>query len=51
MPWREVSAMDERREFVRLALQEGVNRRELCRRLGSARNVGYTMAGAMGGRR
>ena len=34
MPWREVSKMDERREFVRLALQEGVNRRELCRRFG-----------------
>ena len=32
MPWREVSVMDERREFVRLALQEGANRRELCRR-------------------
>jgi hypothetical protein len=32
MPWREVSKMDERREFVRLAMQEGANRRELCRR-------------------
>ena len=29
MPWREVSKMDERREFVRLAMQEGANRREL----------------------
>ena len=34
MPWREVSIMDERREFVRLAMQEGANRRELCRRFG-----------------
>jgi hypothetical protein len=32
MPWREV---DQRREFVRLAMQEGVNRRELCRRPGT----------------
>ena len=37
MPWNEVSVMDQRREFVRLALQEGANRREVCRRvLGSA---------------
>ena len=37
MPWREVSAMDERREFVRLALHDGANRRELCRRFGIVR--------------
>jgi transposase InsO family protein len=41
MPWREVSAMDQRREFVRLALQEGVNRRALCRRFGISPTVGY----------
>src|SRR5215472_2847974 len=41
MPWREVSAMEQRREFVRLALQEGVNRRELCRRFGIRPQVGY----------
>jgi putative transposase len=41
MPWREVSAMDERREFVRLALQDGANRRELCRRFGISPDVGY----------
>lgn len=41
MPWREVSRMDERREFVRLALQEGVNRRALCRRFGISADVGY----------
>jgi putative transposase len=41
MPWREVSVMDERREFVRLAMQEGVNRRELCRRFGISPDIGY----------
>lgn len=41
MPWKEVSAMDQRREFVRLALQEGSNRRELCRRFGISRQTGY----------
>src|SRR5258708_8870475 len=34
MPWREVSVMEQRREFVRLAMQEGANRRGLCRRFG-----------------
>jgi transposase InsO family protein len=41
MPWQEVSAMDQRREFVRLALQEGANRRELCRRFAISADVGY----------
>lgn len=41
MPWREVSAMEERREFVRLAMMEGANRRELCRRFGISPPVGY----------
>lgn len=41
MPWREVSKMDERREFVRLARQEGSNRRELCRRFGIHPDTGY----------
>ena len=41
MPWQEVSVMDQRREFVRLALQEGTNRRELCRRFGISPDVGY----------
>ncbi|MDX0118011.1 IS481 family transposase, partial [Sinorhizobium meliloti] len=40
MPWREVSTMGERREFVRLALEEGVNRRELCRRFGISPDIG-----------
>src|SRR5271156_6582842 len=41
MSWREVSKMDERREFVRLAREEGVNRRELCRRFGIHPDTGY----------
>lgn len=41
MPWNEVSVMDQRCEFVRLALQEGANRRELCRRFGISPDVGY----------
>ena len=41
MPWREVSVMEQRREFVRLAMQEGTNRRELCRRFGISADVGY----------
>ena len=41
MPWNEVSVMDQRREFVRLALQEGTNRRELCRRFGISPDVAY----------
>jgi len=32
MPWKEVSTMSLRREFVVLASQEGANIRELCRR-------------------
>jgi putative transposase len=41
MPWREVSAVDQRSEFIRLALQDGANRRELCRRFGISPDVGY----------
>jgi transposase InsO family protein len=41
MPWREVSVMDQRREFARLAMQEGANRRELCRRFGIHPDTGY----------
>ena len=41
MPWREVSGMDQRREFASLAMQEGANRRELCRRFGISPDVGY----------
>lgn len=45
MPWREVSVMDERREFVRLAMQEGTNRRELCRRFRISPQTGYKWLG------
>ncbi len=40
MPW-ERSAMDQREEFVKLALQAGANRTELSRRFGVARGNGY----------
>ena len=45
MPWQEVSIMDQRREFVRLAGQEGTNRRELCRRFGIHPDTGYKWLG------
>ncbi len=45
MPWREVSIMDQRLEFVRLAMQEGVNFRELCRRFGIHPDTGYKWRG------
>jgi transposase InsO family protein len=41
MPWREVSIMEQRREFVSLAKQQGVNRRELCRRFGISAKTAY----------
>src|SRR5579863_5255523 len=37
--------MDERREFVRMALLEGANRRELCRRFGIHPDTGYKWLG------
>ena len=37
--------MDQRREFVRLVSQEGVNRRELCRRFGIHPSTGYKWLG------
>ena len=45
MPWREVSIMEQRREFVELAMQEGANRRELCRRFGINPDTGYKWLG------
>ncbi len=41
MPWREVSAVDSRTEFVGLATQEGANVRALCRRFGISPGTGY----------
>lgn len=35
--------MDRKQEFVRLALVEGVNRRELCRRFGVSATLGYRL--------
>ncbi len=49
MPWREVSVMGERREFVRLAMHEGANRRELYRRFGISHTVGYKWLGRFAG--
>ena len=37
--------MEQRREFVRLAMQEGANRRELCRRFGIHPDTGYKWLG------
>ena len=41
MPWNTRSVMDQRLEFVRLALLDGSNRRELCRRFGINPGTGY----------
>lgn len=41
MPWREVSVMDQRAEFVAFARQGGASRRELCRRFGISPETGY----------
>jgi transposase InsO family protein len=43
MPFTGVSAMDRKGEFVRLALAEGANRRELCRRFGVSATLGYRL--------
>jgi len=41
MPWQEVSTMSARQEFVVLAMREGANVRELCRRYGVSAKTGY----------
>ena len=41
MPFRKVSVMDARIEFVKLACQEGANIRELCRRYAIGSATGY----------
>lgn len=41
MPFREVSRMDEKLEFVTLASGEVANMRELCRRFGVSATTGY----------
>src|SRR3984893_17615472 len=45
MPWREGSIMDQRREFVRLAMQGGVNRRGLWRGVDIHPDTGYKWLG------
>ena len=49
MPWQEASIMEQRREFVRLAMQEGANRRELCRRFAIHPDTGYKWLGRWAG--
>jgi len=41
VPWKEVSAVDLREEFVLLARGEGSNMRALCRRFGISPTTGY----------
>jgi len=41
MPWHQRNLMSLRREFVELALPDGANRRELCRRFGISPKTGY----------
>ncbi len=43
MPIREYTVMDQRRDFVALAEQEGANRRELCQRFGISSTTGYRL--------
>jgi transposase InsO family protein len=41
MPWKDVSIMSQREEFVALADQEGANVRQLCGRFGISRKTAY----------
>lgn len=41
MPWTETTKMDQRLEFVTLAIKEGANMSALCRRFGISRDTGY----------
>ncbi len=43
MTWQPRAMMDVKREFVELALKEGANRRELCRRFGISPKTGYAL--------
>ena len=40
MPWKEVSILSSRKEFVSLAWQEGAHVRALCRRFGISPKTG-----------
>src|SRR5436853_2377874 len=41
MAFREISTLDQRREFISFAMQEGANIRELCRRFGISPQTAY----------
>ncbi len=41
MPWQETDAMDQRIQLVVRALEDGVNRSELCREFGVSRKTAY----------
>ena len=43
MAWTPKDLMDVKREFLALALQEGANRRALCRRFGISPKTGYAL--------
>ncbi|MFN9472374.1 MAG: IS481 family transposase, partial [Acidovorax sp.] len=43
MAWQPKDLMDVKREFVELAMQEGANRRELCRRFGIGAKAAYAL--------
>lgn len=43
MPWQPKDLMQTKLEFVTLALKEGANRRELCRRFGISPKTGYAL--------
>ncbi|WP_249732426.1 IS481 family transposase [Roseococcus sp. SDR] len=43
MPWKALSVLDHRREFVRLARLGEVSVAELCRRFGISRQTGFTL--------
>lgn len=45
MPWKQVSIMEQREEFVALARTEAANISELCRRFGISRDTGYRWLG------
>ena len=43
MPWQPKDLMQTKLEFVTLALKDGANRRELCRRFGISPKTGYAL--------
>jgi transposase InsO family protein len=43
MPWQELSVMEQREEFVRLAMLGGANVSKLCERFGISRDTGHRL--------